>query len=72
MNGEQEAGPTGKFPEGKLNKSDDGELMMAMAVDHEKKVVILNFATPVAWIGLPKEQALALGESIINKANELP
>ena len=62
-------GKTGKYPEGKLNKDDEGELRMGVAV--HKGNVIIEFGTPVHWLGLPPFEARALGEMLIKKANEI-
>jgi hypothetical protein len=47
-------GATGRFPEGKLNETDQGELRVGIAEKHGK--VIINFGKPVAWVALTKEQ----------------
>lgn len=62
-------GATGKFPDGKLHEDDEGEITMAIGI-HEGKVII-DFGKPVHWLGLPKEDALALAEMITKRANEL-
>ena len=62
-------GPTHTFPDGKLNPSDEGGLQIAMFIDENN--VIINFNTPVAWLGLPKKEALGLAKDIIKIANEL-
>src|SRR5262249_37071389 len=61
-------GPTGKFPEGKIHESDEGEL--GIAIGFYEGNVIINFGTPVKWFGLPPEEALNLGALIIAKAKE--
>lgn len=61
-------GPTGKFPRGKLNEDDEGELTMGVAADGG--TVILNFGKPVAWVGLPPALARELAASLIKKADE--
>lgn len=48
-------GATGKFPLGKLQESDEGELRLAVA--HTPEKVVLNFGKPVAWIGFTADQA---------------
>ena len=65
-------GATGDYPDGKMSDDDEGGLRMALAADRENKVVVLNFGKSIAWIGLPKQTALALGQGIIEKAKELP
>ena len=64
-------GATHVFPQGKLNADDEGELNVAVAADREHGVVRLDFGKPVAWLALPKEQALAWAQSIRDKAHEL-
>ena len=65
-------GATGNFPDGKLNENDQGELALSIGIDREKNVIIMNFGTQVAWIGIPKQQAIEMGEGMIKRANELP
>ncbi len=51
-------GATGRFPEGKLTESDEGEI--AFGITHKKGKVVLSFGKPVAWIGLGPAQATEL------------
>ncbi len=62
-------GPTGKYPEGKLNDTDEGEVRIAITQTHKGKVII-DFGTPVRWIGFSKEQAIELANTILEKAKE--
>lgn len=62
-------GETRSFPRGKLNADDEGGLTLGIAV--KDKTVIVNFGKPVAWLGLDKQTALALGASLIAKAQEI-
>lgn len=55
-------GQTGRFPEGKIHRTDEGELRMAVSARQGK--VILNFGTPIAWIGLTPELAELLAEHL--------
>ena len=66
-----ELGATGKFPKGKLGPNDEGEIRMGVGVDEKSNTVIVEFGTPVTWLGLPKMQALALGNHLITQANKL-
>lgn len=70
MNTEKELGATGKFPEGKLDSTDDGELKIGVTT-HNGKVIIDFGPKPVKWIGMKPEQAIALGEGLIRRAKEL-
>ena len=58
----------GEFPNGKLNKNDEGAL--ACAVGHEKGVVKLLFPKPVSWIGFTPEQAIDLAQDLIKHARK--
>ena len=60
------AGATGNFPQGKLTKSDEGEIQFMVGAKNDK--VILQFGTPVARMGMTPEQAVDLGEMLIQKA----
>ena len=64
-------GGTGRFPLGKLSKSDEGEIQFGVAADAAKNKVVINFGEPTAWIGFSAEQAEQLAESLLSKAKEL-
>jgi hypothetical protein len=59
-------GPTGKFPRGKLNSTDEGELVVA--VSSMKDMVRIDFGTPVAWVCLPPDQAIEFASAVVAKA----
>jgi hypothetical protein len=59
-------GATGEFPEGKLNKSDDGAIQFMISHTNEK--VILDFRTPVKWLGMNPKDAVAMAQSLITHA----
>lgn len=61
-------GPTGKFPLGKLNDEDEGELRLAVGV--KDKNVLIAFGKAVSWLGLPPDDARQLAVFIMNRANE--
>lgn len=64
-------GPTGKYPQGKADESDDGEIRMALAADPGAGIVRIIFNTPTAWLGLPSLEARGLARLLIEKADEL-
>lgn len=64
-------GATGRYPRGKLNREDEGELNVAIAADRRHGVVQIDFGKEVAWLALPKEQALAWAKMIREEAMEL-
>lgn len=59
-------GATGLYPEGALNKTDEGQLQFALG--HKDGKVTLEFGTPVAWIGLNPQQAADLAMSMLRHA----
>jgi hypothetical protein len=61
----REIGATGKFPAGKLDASDEGELQMGIAYDKANGVVRLDFGKPVAWFALYPQEAIEFAERII-------
>ena len=61
-------GATGRFPEGKLNKTDEGELRLA--VRHEPDKVFVEFGTSVAWIGFSPQQAVDVAQMLIRHARQ--
>jgi hypothetical protein len=62
-------GATGEFPEGKLNENDEGAIQMVIFVRDEN--VIINFGSPVNWLGLPKSDAIVFAEAILRKVKEI-
>ncbi len=69
LNEECGAGPTGRFPRGRLNEHDEGELVMAVGV--KDNTVILAFGKPVSWIGFSRVEAVELAELLKTRAAEL-
>lgn len=63
-----EAGPTGKFPEGKITEHDEGEIKFAVTVYKGK--VVVNFGTPVASLGMLPEQAKVLARTLLRCAKK--
>ncbi len=63
------AGATGKFPQGKLTKSDEGELRIAVNIHNGK--VVLAFGKAIEWIGLTPKLASELGVILIKHANTI-
>lgn len=59
-------GPTGQFPEGKLTQADEGEIKIGVTSYQGK--VIIDFGSPVTWIGFTPELADQLAQSLLEKA----
>lgn len=63
-------GATGDHPQGRLNKQDEGGLKMAIGTGDG--VVQVHFGKAVAWLGLDRATAIALGNNLIKHAHTLP
>ncbi len=61
-------GATGKFPQGKLQDDDEGELRMAIAYDKLNGIVRVEFGKPVAWLGLPPPEAIQFARLLLRHA----
>ena len=70
-NKDMTAGPTGDYPDGKLNEEDDGGLAIAVAADPKDGVVIVDFGTPTTWIGLKPSDARGFANMLVEKAIEV-
>lgn len=64
-------GPTGRYPFGRADEHDEGELQMAVATDPAAGIVRVVFGIPVAWIGLSSGHARRLAAMLTEKADEL-
>lgn len=64
-----EFGATGQFPEGKLREDDQGEIKFGVGVSNGN--VVLDFGTPVKWLGLPPAQAIELSKMLAARAAEI-
>lgn len=58
-------GATGEFPDGKINKEDEGELQISVGFDPDTKLVRLEFGKPVAWLAMKPEDAVNLGQTLV-------
>jgi len=65
----EDLGATGRFPGGKLDESDEGELAFEV-VAYQGKVVI-NFNKSVHWLGMDAEQARLLARSLMSRATQV-
>lgn len=57
-----------RFPRGQLHETDEGEVALAVGIDAD--CVVIVFPKPVAWFGLPVEQARELAQIILKRADE--
>lgn len=61
-------GNTGKYPDGKLDPSDEGELRLMISHSEDNQIIRLDFGKPTAWIGLPKDHAVQLAVLLLQHA----
>ena len=59
-------GATGRYPQGKLNDTDEGELTMAITRDGD--VIRIGFGKPVAWLAMSPEEAVGLAQLLMQHA----
>lgn len=64
-------GATDRWPRGKADVYDEGELRMAVGIDFQQAIVRLEFGKTVTWLGLPSVEARQLAALLISKADEL-
>lgn len=62
-------GSLGDFPEGKLTKTDEGAIQFAVGEKDGK--VVLDFGTPVNWVGMNPQQAADLASLLLKRAREV-
>jgi hypothetical protein len=62
-------GALGDFPDGKLTKTDEGAIQFAVGEKDGK--VVLDFGTPVIWVGMSPQQAADLASLILKRAREV-
>jgi len=62
-------GALGDFPEGELTKTDEGAIQFSVGEKDGK--VVLDFGTPVVWVGMNPQQAADLASLILKRAREV-
>lgn len=63
-------GPTGRFPDGKITETDEGEIQLGITHTPEGKV-LMEFGKPIHWIGFTKEQAINIAGNLLKHANAI-
>lgn len=63
------AGPTGDHPRGRLHRTDEGGLAIAVTV--ERNTVIVAFGKPVSWFGMSRVETCELADLLKTRAQEL-
>jgi hypothetical protein len=62
-------GATREFPKGKITEADEGGLRMAIFKKDEK--LIIEFGTPVLWLGMDLNEARDFARLILLKCDEV-
>ncbi len=62
-------GALGEFPQGQLTKSDEGSIQFAVGEKDGK--VVIDFGTPVHWLGMSPQQAAEFASFILRRAREV-
>jgi hypothetical protein len=61
-------GALGTFPGGQLHQADEGAIQFG--VTHKDGKVVLDFGTPVVWVGMGPQQAADLAGSMLKHARD--
>lgn len=59
-------GATGKYPNGKITDSDEGE--MQFAITKKDETIIMEFGKPIHWMGFTPQQAIEVAKSLCKHA----
>lgn len=63
-------GATGKFPEGKLDPTDEGEAVIAISAT-EGGMIRIDFGKRVAWVAFSAKQAIELAGLLVKHARRV-
>jgi hypothetical protein len=58
-----------KYPDGKIHKTDEGELKLAIGVKEGR--VIIDFGKDLSWVGFDKQTLRVVIDSLEAKYNEI-
>lgn len=61
-------GPIGAYPDGMLTKHDEGSIQFAIGEKDGK--VVMDFGSPVAWIGVTPQQAMDIASALVKSARK--
>lgn len=62
-------GATGRFPQGKLNSEDKGELRIAIGEENGRVKIL--FGEDISWLAMSPNDAIKLGQAIIEGASRI-
>lgn len=58
-----------KYPQGKLNEHDEGELAIRVGIQNKK--IVVDFGEPISWFGMDADMAAELGATLIKRARKV-
>jgi len=70
-NKDSRIGPTGKYPNGPMNKNDAGELAVAISTNKKKGIITIDFGTSLSWLGLTVDDAKMLVKILNERIDDL-
>ena len=56
-----------RFPDGRTEANDDGELTYAITTDARHRTIVLRFAHPTEWIALDVKSATELRDALTDR-----
>lgn len=59
-------GAIGDYPDGQLGRADEGGIQFAIGEQDGK--VVIDFGTPVHWLGMTPQQAAKLANTLLERA----
>jgi hypothetical protein len=59
-------GPTGEFPQGRLNETDRGEVSLAVSRDGDN--VRVDFGTDLSWLAMSTETTIEFAKALLGAA----
>lgn len=65
----QPLGPTGEHPNGRMTPTDEGGIRFAIGA--KNGAVVIDFGKPVAWVGMPPDQARQMAASLVRHADAI-
>jgi len=57
-----------QYPDGKITPGDEGQIKIEISA-HDGKILV-DFGTSIKWIGFTPEQAIEVGQCLIQQATE--
>lgn len=62
-------GAIGAYPNGQLTKADEGSIQFAIGEQDGK--VVIDFGTPIHWLGMTPQQAADFASTVLKRARDV-